>query len=76
MEYIIQPLPPNSPASVVPAWFPPQGFGRISLRLKRESRRNPGLDPRLKHSGVTILEFDLFTQAAIFKRFILKLAWY
>ena len=25
--------------------FPPEGFGRISLRLKRESRRNPDWTP-------------------------------
>ena len=65
-------------------FFPPEGFGRISLRLKRESRRKSGLDPRthstwlrvvvssveprLKHSGVTVLESHLFTQPQFSKR--------
>src|SRR5687768_1215920 len=88
--------------------FPPQGFGRISLRLKRvrhqaldgfatrlrtnasfgasvlrrKSRRNPDwtpdpfdvaqgrgehiVEPRYKHSGVTILESHLLAPATIF----------
>jgi hypothetical protein len=45
---------------------PPHGFGRI--RPSAEIQAEFGLDPRLKHSGVTILgKSHLFTSAAIFE---------
>jgi hypothetical protein len=44
---------------------PPHGFGRI--RPSTEIQTESGLDPRLKHSGVTILESHLFAPATIFK---------
>jgi hypothetical protein len=44
---------------------PPQDFGRI--RPSAEIQAESGLDPRLKHSGVTIWESHLFAPALIFE---------
>jgi hypothetical protein len=40
---------------------------RHSRMLLAGIRAESGLDPRLKHSGVTVLESHLFAPAAIFK---------